>query len=98
MCFSRGRRYPVGNFTSQDFVIFPHSCCADSSSPRISAILVGRFTVENDCLCKSPRFSTKLPKRIAQNNIESWLAKFRSIPAPLIRSAQVKAYDDRARC
>ena len=44
-----------GNFTSQDFDTFLHSCCADSSSPQISAILVGHFTVEHDSLRDSPQ-------------------------------------------
>ena len=36
----------IGNFTSQDFIVFLHSFCADLSSPQISAILVvGRFAM-----------------------------------------------------
>ena len=50
----------VGSFTSQDVVVFLHCFCADSSSPQISAILVGNITVENDSLRKSSQFSSKL--------------------------------------
>ena len=32
-----------GNRTSQEFGICRRACCADSSSPEISAILVGHF-------------------------------------------------------
>ena len=50
--------------------------CADSSSPQISAILVGHFAVENDSLRKSPRFSSKLSQQLRITITKSWLAKF----------------------
>ena len=51
----------LGNFTIQDFDIILHSFCADSSSPRIFAILVGHFTGENGSLRKT---SAKLSEQI----------------------------------
>ena len=45
----------VGNFMSQEFDICLRSFCADSSSPQISAILVGHFTVENNSLRNYPQ-------------------------------------------
>ena len=48
------RRLPsLGHFMSQDFGIPLRSFGADSSSPQISAILVGHFTEENGSLRKS---------------------------------------------
>ena len=44
-----------GSSTSQDLDISPHACCADSSSPQISAILFGHFTIENNSLRDSPQ-------------------------------------------
>ena len=76
-CASRrrglGRRWlhtqrRLGNFTSQDFVIILRSFCANSSSPQISAILVGNFTRDN-----SPQISAILRKTYttnAQTNIK----------------------------
>ena len=49
----------VGNFAGPDFDISLHSFCTESSSPLISAILVGHFTKENDSLRKSSQFSEK---------------------------------------
>ena len=59
----------LGNFTSQDFdiFIFLHSCCADSSSPQISAILVGNFTWEDDSLRESLQFSAKVVWKISKS-------------------------------
>ena len=54
---SRCRLSNLGDLTSQEFYIFLRSFCVDSSSPQISAILVGHFTRGNDSLCKSPQFS-----------------------------------------
>ena len=39
-----------GNFTRQDSEILQRGFCGDSSSPQISAILVGHFTGENGSL------------------------------------------------
>ena len=59
--------FVLWSFTSQDSDIFLHSFCADSSSPQISAILVGHLTQNTCILRKSPQFKTS---RInAQNNI-----------------------------
>ena len=51
---SNNVRPALGSFTSQDFDICPRSFCADSSSPQISAILVGNFTWANHSLRNSP--------------------------------------------
>ena len=59
---SVGLRCPLGNFTSLDFEMFLRCFCADSSSPQISAILVGHFAMENASLRKSPQLPAKLPK------------------------------------
>ena len=66
----------VGNFTSQDSDMVLHSCCADWSSPQISAILVGSFTVENVSLRKSPQFSATNPQQLRRQISTSWLTKF----------------------
>ena len=42
-------------FTSQTFAFLPRSFCSDSSSPQISAILAGRFTLDNCSLRNLPR-------------------------------------------
>ena len=50
--------------------------CADSSSPQISAILVGHFTRENDSLRKaSQNFHENRPD-FAQKKSKPWLAEF----------------------
>ena len=58
----------LGNFTSQDFEMFPRSFCADPSSPQISAILVGHSTGENDSLRESPGF----PQNFHNNSAEQY--------------------------
>ena len=50
---------PPREFHEPGFRHFLCGFCADSSSPRISAILVGHFSGENDSLHKSPLFSAK---------------------------------------
>ena len=49
------RRPCPGSFASQDFGIVLRSLAADSSSLRISAILVGHFTSDNYSLSDSPQ-------------------------------------------
>ena len=55
--------HSLGNFTSQDFDIFPRSFCADASSPQISATVVGHFTRGK---CQSPKVSAILRKTYTQ--------------------------------
>ena len=50
-------------------------CCADLSSPQISAMLVGHFTVTNIILRKSRQFSAKLPRTQRGQMSKSRLAK-----------------------
>ena len=52
-------RPPRGNFTSQDSDTVLRTFRADSSSPQISATLVGHFTGTHDSLCSSPKNFTK---------------------------------------
>ena len=59
-------------FHEPGFVFFC-SLCADSSSPQISAILVGYFTWENGSLRKSPQFSAKLSQILRRQMSKSWL-------------------------
>ena len=68
----------IGNFRSQDSDMFLFSFCADSSSPQISAILVGHFTGggANGGLRKCPRFSATHPKEMRNKISKSWLVKF----------------------
>ena len=66
----------LGNFTSQDFDIFLRSFCADSSSPQISAILVGHFTGESISLRKT---SAKHPQTQRWQISKFWLAKRPSV-------------------
>ena len=63
----------LGNFASQDFVSCMRSFRADSSSPQISAILLGHLTRENVSLRKSRRFSATLPQtsRRQMSNIQA---------------------------
>ena len=58
----------LGNFTSLDLNICLHCFCADSSSPQISAICFGHFTVGKESLHKSLRFSAKLPRKSHEND------------------------------
>ena len=71
-------RGPSKEFHSQaqDSDTFLRTCCAASSSPQISAIFVGHFTLENWILCKSPQFSAKLPHKLRRQISKSWLAEF----------------------
>ena len=66
----------LGSFTSQAFDVFLRSFYADSSSPQISATLVGYLARENGSLRKSPQFSTKLSQTMRGKMSEPWLAKF----------------------
>ena len=63
----------VGNFVSLDSGMFLRTLCADSSSPQISAILLGHLTETKHILRKS---SATLPQELSRTNIKSWLAKF----------------------
>ena len=57
----------LGSFTSQDFGVVLRGLSADTSSPRIPAILIGRFTRERSSLRKA---STRLPQRNCAEHIE----------------------------
>ena len=57
--------YIYGIFAGQDFDMCLRSCCADSSSPQISGILVGNFTGETESLRK---LSAKLPQTIRRTS------------------------------
>ena len=74
------RLFELGNFASQDSDIFPHSFCADSSSPLISAIRVGPSTLNEDSLRNSRQFPTKLSQQLRREISTSRLAK---LPSPL---------------
>ena len=75
---SRKEESRLGNLTTGFWCFFLPSCCADSSSPQISAILAAHSTLENNSLGKSPRFSVKLPEETCRQVSKSWLAKFPS--------------------
>ena len=57
----------LGNFKSQDFNLSLRCFCLNSSSPQISPILSGNFTMENGSLRKSP---PKTCAKIAQKNVK----------------------------
>ena len=66
-----------------------HICMITSPpfrSPICFRMLVGHFTMENDSLCKSPRFSAKLPQKLRRRMSKSWLAKCPSV-AQLLQDA-----------
>ena len=54
-CAAGGGRAMSGSLTSQDFDTFLRSFCADSLSPRISAILPGHVTRKHGSLHNSPQ-------------------------------------------
>ena len=65
----------VGNFTSQDFDIFLCCFCADSSSPQISAILVGHFSQRKMTVSRNLRkTSTTLPQRLRASVADTHIA------------------------
>ena len=76
----------IGNFTSQDVDICLRSFCADSSSPRIPAILAGHLTWDASLRNSPQNFHNKCAREIPWNSGQFLLGQALVLPARRVSS------------